>query len=104
MDPLRDDYESGAHPWVWPPAPDIEWNELRVIAALYMERRIDEWPYIAIAEEPFMMRSPFSTAVQGAQFFLQLWLRAQTRAELLEHPEEAHVSAWEGYLELPRKP
>ena len=36
MDQLRDEYESGTRPWVWPPAPDTEWNQLRVITALYM--------------------------------------------------------------------
>lgn len=104
MDQLRDDYESGARPWLWPPAPDTEWNALRVITALYMERRIDEWPQIALAEEPFMMYSPFSTALQGAQFFLQLWLQTESRTELLEHLDESHVAAWEAYLELPAKP
>lgn len=104
MDQLRDDYESGARPWVWPPAHDTEWNELRVVTALYMERRIDEWPQIALADETFMMYSPFSTGVQGAQFFLQLWIQTESRTELLEHLDETDVAAWEAYLELPAKP
>lgn len=104
LEQLHEQYDAGNRELEWPPGPDVEWDELRVMVGQFMERRLSDWPQIALAEKPgLMMYSPFATACQGAQFFAEMWRRADSREDLLEHMDEAHVAAWETYLELPPK-
>ena len=103
---LHKQFDTGRRHLIWPPSPDVEWDELRVMVAQFMERRQSDWPEIAFAEKPIMGSpySPFDSAVQGAQFFLGFWLAAETREDLLKTLDEDHIAAWERYLELPPKP
>jgi hypothetical protein len=103
LDELHAQYDRGERDLVWPPHEDTEWDEVRVAVAQFMERKAHEWPRIALAEQPMMLHSPFHTAEQGALFFMGLWLKADSRTELLRHIDEVHLQAWEEYLELPPK-
>lgn len=105
MDRLSRELGAGETDFVWPPARDVDWDTIRVMVAHFMNERVADWPAIALVDGPGMgsIYSPYLSAVQSAQIFLQAWLQPNRDEFLAEMEIDADtIATWESYLELSR--